>query len=482
MSRVFAQPIVPNRGVDWITVTKNASINNLAAYTYAAWIYPTALPATATANASSQIFSKDWAVSAFFAFCYGNFDAAHTPLTATIFGPEPGFGNLATSSSVDGVITLNTWQRVVAAFDFNGDKKFHLYVNGSEVAYVTPPTTSLILQPNDSVGDLLIGNDTTTFEPFVGDVQGAELWDVALTASEVASDYTGGSPQAAHLIASLTFSTDQGSPEPDASGHNNTGAITGAAFSANNPPPPGPPPPAPATVNPVSGIPGQTITNFTVTGTNFDVGGTSTLSFSGTGITVNSYGTRNATTLVANITITAGAARTARDVIITNADAQTGTLAGGFTITVPSRCYNTGPASTQVDLPFSVTLLATDNFDVPSPVIVDTVVTLSVFTGTGALAGIISGTIIAGQSTATISGVEYNVAENGVEFVAASVSGDSLAGFLNGSLTNFFAPLPNPAAESGSNKPIMSTIGGTTMESFGTPFIGTLKNGGALIR
>ncbi len=92
-------------------------------------------------------------------------------------------------------------------------------------------------------------------------------------------------------------------------------------------------PPAPASLSQASAEQGATVATFTVTGTNFDTGGTSTLSFSGTGITVNSYGTRNGTTLVANITIDPAAALTARDVIVTNADTQTGTLAAAFTIT-----------------------------------------------------------------------------------------------------------------------------------------------------
>ena len=93
------------------------------------------------------------------------------------------------------------------------------------------------------------------------------------------------------------------------------------------------PPPAPASLSQATGEQGFTIATFTVTGTGFDAGGTSTLSFSGSGITVNSYGTRNATTLVANITIAPSAGLTARDVIVTNADTQTGTLAASFTIT-----------------------------------------------------------------------------------------------------------------------------------------------------
>jgi hypothetical protein len=108
-------------------------------------------------------------------------------------------------------------------------------------------------------------------------------------------------------------------------------------------------------------------------------------------------------------------------------------------------------------LPFSVTLLSTDNFDVPSPVTQDTVVTLSVFIGTGALAGTISGTILAGQSTATISGVVYNVVENGVEFTSASVSGDSLTPFYNGAKTDFFAPAAMPGAVGDSSAGFMGT-------------------------
>jgi hypothetical protein len=93
-----------------------------------------------------------------------------------------------------------------------------------------------------------------------------------------------------------------------------------------------PPPPSPASISPTSDEQGFT-GNVTVTGTAFDSSGTSTLSFSGTDVTVNSYGTRNATTITASITITSGAALTARDVVITNVDSQTGTLVAAFTVT-----------------------------------------------------------------------------------------------------------------------------------------------------
>lgn len=100
------------------------------------------------------------------------------------------------------------------------------------------------------------------------------------------------------------------------------------------------PPPAPATLSQASAEQGATIAVFTVSGTSFDSAGTSTLSFSGTGITINSYGTRNATTLVANITLSPTATLGARDVTITNADTQTGLLAGSFTVTTGTPAFS----------------------------------------------------------------------------------------------------------------------------------------------
>lgn len=88
--------------------------------------------------------------------------------------------------------------------------------------------------------------------------------------------------------------------------------------------------PSPATVSPTSGSQGATISNFTVNGTGFTAG--ATISFSGTGITVNSYSVQTATQIVASITIAISATVSVRDVIVTNSDTQTGTLSSAFTI------------------------------------------------------------------------------------------------------------------------------------------------------
>ncbi len=83
-------------------------------------------------------------------------------------------------------------------------------------------------------------------------------------------------------------------------------------------------------VSPNSGTQGQTIPNFTVNGSNFDPA--AVLSFSGTGITVNSYTSRTAMQIVGGITIASTAATGSYDVTITNPDSQHVTLTGGFTV------------------------------------------------------------------------------------------------------------------------------------------------------
>jgi len=73
-------------------------------------------------------------------------------------------------------------------------------------------------------------------------------------------------------------------------------------------------------ISPTSANQGTTIPNFTVNGSNFDPA--AVLSFGGTGITVNSYSSRAATQIVANITIGSTALTGAYDVIVANPDSQ----------------------------------------------------------------------------------------------------------------------------------------------------------------
>ena len=79
---------------------------------------------------------------------------------------------------------------------------------------------------------------------------------------------------------------------------------------------------------------GQGATNQTVTvkGSGFVSGTGLAVSFSGSGITVNSTTFKSSTELTANISVESGASTGARTVTVTNPDGGTDTIAGGFTV------------------------------------------------------------------------------------------------------------------------------------------------------
>ncbi|HAD34742.1 MAG TPA: hypothetical protein DCF44_09650, partial [Chitinophagaceae bacterium] len=87
---------------------------------------------------------------------------------------------------------------------------------------------------------------------------------------------------------------------------------------------------------------------------------------------------------------------------------------------------NITPASPLVTGTFDVTIQAHDASNIPQYVISNTDIQLSVVTGTGTLVGTNTGTMNAGTNTLTISGVNYNVAENGVVISADRLNGDLL--------------------------------------------------------
>jgi outer membrane protein assembly factor BamB len=75
---------------------------------------------------------------------------------------------------------------------------------------------------------------------------------------------------------------------------------------------------------------------------------------------------------------------------------------------------------------FDVVVQSLDCFSAPQNVAVDTVVSLSVAVGTGALGGTQGCTILAGDNACTVSGMTYSVAEAGVVLAAVRASGDDL--------------------------------------------------------
>ena len=90
--------------------------------------------------------------------------------------------------------------------------------------------------------------------------------------------------------------------------------------------------------------------------------------------------------------------------------------------------------------PFSVVVEAQDDDGDATAVFDPTALQLSVATGSGTLGGTTTGTINSGSDTATITGVTYTPAENGVQLDVARTSGDVLANGTSATFNVLAAP------------------------------------------
>ncbi|MBK9290169.1 MAG: T9SS type A sorting domain-containing protein [Bacteroidetes bacterium] len=101
-------------------------------------------------------------------------------------------------------------------------------------------------------------------------------------------------------------------------------------------------------------------------------------------------------------------------------------ILGGVATKLAVSPVNNGNNPTQ-NVPFTVTVQALDNSNVPTNVTTDTQVTLSLATGTGNLGGTLTATIATGENSVTFNNVTYNTAEAGVSITATATSGMTLS-------------------------------------------------------
>lgn len=330
MSRLFTTGTT-----DKVTVTPAASINNLAKRTIMVWL-------KLVGYGSFQ--DTTW-------YSRGNATFADVSDGVTYAPGLAHYGGLnyvtADAQFQDDVGAdapqLGTWVHVALTLDTATDNKWHLFINAVEIGSYTTQSAGTGGLSDDSAVNLLVGSFGNLSLTLDGRLYDFRLYDSILTPTELAEIVAGGhtvDPQPTHNKCQLTFATDQGSPEPDASGSSNTGAITGATFSSDNPS--FVPPPTVTQISPVVGNQGVNHKPVTVSGSDFDPA-TAVLSFSGAGVTVDGYASRSATQIQAFISIDPAAGATARDVIVTNGDTQSDTLSAAFTVVTFTPGGDSGP-------------------------------------------------------------------------------------------------------------------------------------------
>jgi hypothetical protein len=120
-----------------------------------------------------------------------------------------------------------------------------------------------------------------------------------------------------------------------------------------------------------------------------------------------------------------------------------------------------GGSSPVFGSPFTVTVQAQDSGGTARTVVTDTIVTLSLNAGTGSLGGTATGTILAGNSAVTISGVTYSKAESGIVITATETSGETLTAANSSSFTmvpaNQTISFPSPGNQTYGVGPIALT-------------------------
>lgn len=109
--------------------------------------------------------------------------------------------------------------------------------------------------------------------------------------------------------------------------------------------------------------------------------------------------------------------------------------------------------------PFDVTVNILDALDAPAAVSQDTLVTVTLASGTGTLYGTLSGTVSTGEQQIVFSNIDYDTAEGGILLTATASGGDT----LTSATSNAFAVTAGPAQ-------ILSPTDGATLTSTSVTF------------
>ena len=150
-----------------------------ASYSYTAWIKPISL----LDYMGIVVYDDSSWRNGFVTLVDGKLSAYRAHLS--------GVGFSAWSRSVPNIIASNQWQFVAVSFDTAGDRTLHLYLNGKEVSYVTPPTAAQAGDLTDySTNPIKIGgtSDGAQRNRFRGYIDEVHIYGRALNGSEICNE------------------------------------------------------------------------------------------------------------------------------------------------------------------------------------------------------------------------------------------------------------------------------------------------------
>lgn len=189
------------------TVAASPTINNLATFTYVAWVHP-------TATTKGRVFSKETSAT---------FDEFYFMATTNL---EAVINNTAGTPFISRAnpVPLNTWSHIAVTYNDAGDRKLHLFLNGLEVGYsLQQPVTDTL---KTTANTLLIGNRIGGDRTFQGRIDETKIYNRALSAAEIQSLFNA---TISGPVATWSFDEGTGQTAADGSGNENTSTLGSTA-------------------------------------------------------------------------------------------------------------------------------------------------------------------------------------------------------------------------------------------------------------
>jgi N,N-dimethylformamidase beta subunit-like protein/quinohemoprotein amine dehydrogenase alpha subunit-like protein len=287
--------------------TQNATLTNGFLVTTAAPA-PTVTSATPNAGAQGQnLASMILAGSNFQSGATCSFGAGITVNSCTF--------NSATQLTASLSISANAAAGPRNVVVTNPDTQSGTLTSGFSVSAPAPTVTSA--SPNSGAQGQNLSNVILTGTNFQSGATCSFGADITVNSCTFAS--------ATQLTASLSISASAaiGSRNVAVTNPDTQSATLTNGFTVSTPAP------TVTSATPNSGIQGQNLASVIIAGSNFQSGATCNF---GAGITVNSCSFSSATQLTASLSISAGAAAGAHNVVVTNPDTQSGMLTSGFSV------------------------------------------------------------------------------------------------------------------------------------------------------
>ncbi len=205
-------------GNDYVDCGSNSSLDITGEFTISTWIKPTQNSKHATILAKEDYPNNKG---------YLLHQLSGTDLMFRLYD-----GTNKYTLEASNQVSTNNWQHIVATYD---GSEMKLYKNGTQIASRSGPSSiATTTQP------LYIGDRSTVDQAFQGTIDETQIYDRALSATEIeelynsSSSYITSAPAYSPSTLDLEFEENEGSTTYDATSNNNDGNINGATWTSGS--------------------------------------------------------------------------------------------------------------------------------------------------------------------------------------------------------------------------------------------------------